>query len=98
MQLSLFVLTVCCMSPILLSKNTDQHFQGFSGGAVDMFYFPNGIQGTGFATMELLEPDGSGPKPNRIGTYELVAFSKHALPAKEDKYQEHPFRLVALSC
>src|SRR5918912_1106382 len=41
------------------------------GGAVDMYYFPNHISGTGFATMELLEPDGTGPLPNRLGTYEL---------------------------
>ncbi len=46
------------------------------GGAVDMYYFPNHIKGTGFATMELLEPDGTGPLPNRLGTYELVAFTK----------------------
>jgi hypothetical protein len=46
------------------------------GGAVDMYYFPNHIQGTGFATMELLDPKGNGPKPNRLGTYELVAFTK----------------------
>jgi len=46
------------------------------GGAVDMYYFPNHTNGTGFATMELLEPDGSGPLPNRLGTYELVAFTK----------------------
>ncbi len=46
------------------------------GGTVDMYYFLNGIPGTGFATMELVEPDGSGPKPNRVGTYELVAFTK----------------------
>ena len=46
------------------------------GGAVDMYYFTNGVKGTGFATMELLDPDGNGPKPNRIGTYELVAFTK----------------------
>jgi hypothetical protein len=52
------------------------------GGAVDMYYFPNGIPGTGFATMELIEPDGSGPKPNRIGTYELVAFTKHRISGK----------------
>jgi hypothetical protein len=26
--------------------------------------------------MELIEPDGSGPRPNRIGTYELVAFTR----------------------
>jgi len=47
------------------------------GGAVDMYYFPNHIKGTGFATMELLEPDGTGPLPNRLGTYELVAFTKY---------------------
>ncbi|MGV8993502.1 MAG: suppressor of fused domain protein [Flavobacterium sp.] len=46
------------------------------GGAVDMYYFPNHLKGTGFVTMELLNPDGSGPKPNKIGTYELVAFTK----------------------
>jgi hypothetical protein len=46
------------------------------GGAVDMYYFTKHIQGTGFATMELLDPDGNGPKPNKLGTYELVAFTK----------------------
>lgn len=49
------------------------------GGAVDMYYFPDHIKGTGFATMELLEPDGSGPLQNRLGTYELVAFTKHPI-------------------
>jgi hypothetical protein len=53
------------------------------GGSVDMYYFPNGIAGTGFATMELIEPDGTGPKPNRVGTYELVAFTKQRMPAME---------------
>lgn len=47
------------------------------GGAVDMYYYPNGIKGTGFATMELIKPDGNGPKPNKLGTYELVGFTKH---------------------
>jgi hypothetical protein len=46
------------------------------GGAVDMYYFNDHIEGTGFATMELLDPNGNGPKPNRFGTYELVAFTK----------------------
>jgi hypothetical protein len=55
------------------------------GGAVDMYYFPNGIPGTGFATMELIEPDGTGPKRNRIGTYELVAFTKLKMHAEELK-------------
>jgi hypothetical protein len=65
------------------------------GGAVDMYYFPNGIAGTGFATMELIEPDGSGPKPNRIGTYELVVFTKLKMPAQEEKPDEqHPFNKI----
>lgn len=61
------------------------------GGAVDMYYFPNGIPGTGFATMELIERDGSGPKPNRIGTYELVAFTKKKIPLPEVGLEDHPF-------
>ena len=46
------------------------------GGAVDMYYFPNGIEGTGFATMELIYPDGCGPVKNSLGTYELVSFTR----------------------
>jgi hypothetical protein len=55
------------------------------GGAVDMYYFSNHIKGTGFATMELLNPDGFGPKSNRIGTYELVAFTKLDYNDNEDE-------------
>lgn len=62
------------------------------GGAVDMYYFPNHIKGTGFATMELLEPDGSGPLPNRLGTYELVAFTKHDF--ESSKNAKTPFNLI----
>jgi hypothetical protein len=62
------------------------------GGAVDMYYFPNHIKGTGFATMELLEPDGTGPLPNRLGTYELVAFTKHDYNNSEDV--QTPFNLI----
>lgn len=54
------------------------------GGAVDMYYFPNHIRGTGFATMELLDPNGNGPKPNRLGTYELVAFTKETYNESEE--------------
>ena len=62
------------------------------GGAVDMYYFPNHIKGTGFATMELLQPDGTGPLPNRHGTYELVAFTKKEYSADENKEAE--FNLI----
>jgi hypothetical protein len=64
------------------------------GGAVDMYYFPNGIPGTGFATMELIEPDGSGPKPSRIGTYELVAFTKHTIPTGQKKNKDDLFNKI----
>jgi hypothetical protein len=62
------------------------------GGAVDMYYFPKHIQGTGFATMELLDSEGNGPKPNRIGTYELVAFTKQ--PYNENDTVETSFNLI----
>jgi hypothetical protein len=48
----------------------------YIGGSVDMYYFTSHLPGTGFATMELLLPDGTGPKPNTNGTYELVAFTR----------------------
>jgi hypothetical protein len=62
------------------------------GGAVDMYYFPNHIPGTGFATMELLDPDGNGPLQNHLGTYELVAFTKLAI--NEDSENTNDFNLI----
>jgi hypothetical protein len=62
------------------------------GGAVDMYYFTKHIQGTGFATMELLNPDGNGPKPNRLGTYELVAFTKE--PYNDGEETQTAFNLI----
>ncbi|MEM6516611.1 MAG: suppressor of fused domain protein [Bacteroidota bacterium] len=62
------------------------------GGAVDMYYFPNHIKGTGFATMELLDPEGNGPLKNRLGTYELVAFTKYDYNPDEDT--QTPFNLI----
>lgn len=62
------------------------------GGAVDMYYFPDHIKGTGFATIELIEPDGTGPLPNSLGTYELVAFTKHDYNNNEEA--QTPFNLI----
>ena len=64
------------------------------GAAVDMYYFPNGVPGTGFATMELIAPDGSGPKPNRVGTFELVAFTRLTIPSTEKNPEDHPFTSI----
>lgn len=66
-----------------------------AGGSVDMYYFPNGIPGTAFATMELIEPDGSGSKPNAVGTFELVAFTKHKRPLDgKERDATEPFNAV----
>ena len=62
------------------------------GGAVDMYYFPNHIKGTGFVTMELLDPDGNGPLKNRLGTYELVSFTKYDY--NESEGTQTPFNLI----
>jgi len=61
------------------------------GGAVDMYCFTHAIPGTGFATMELLEPDGSGPQPSTIGTYELVGFTKYKIG---DENEEENFARI----
>lgn len=56
-----------------------------AGGTVDMYYFSNHIAGTGFATMELLDENGSGPQPNEYGTYELVAFTRYPYNTNENR-------------
>ncbi|MCB0649453.1 MAG: suppressor of fused domain protein [Saprospiraceae bacterium] len=65
------------------------------GGSVDLYYYLNHIPGTGFATMELLDPDGNGPLPNRYGTYELVAFTKECYSSGDDV--ANPFNIIANS-
>ncbi len=48
------------------------------GGAVDMYYFPQ-ERGTALATMELLRLEGDIPMRGKLGTYELVAFTKEKI-------------------
>lgn len=69
------------------------------GGAVDMYYFNEHLPGTGFATMELLDPNGNGPKPNRLGTYELVAFTRYNfdnLESEETAFQKIERRICGV--
>ncbi len=63
------------------------------GGLVDMYRFPKILEGTTFATMELIEPDGSGPKPSHIGTFELVACTSISI---DDKKSEQIFNMIEL--
>jgi hypothetical protein len=46
------------------------------GGPVDLYVFPHALEGKAFATMELIQPDGTGPLPSNIGMYELVACTR----------------------
>jgi hypothetical protein len=54
------------------------------GGPVDMYYFAQSDGGTAFATMELLTYDGKGPAKSDVGTYELVAFTRHPVVVPEE--------------
>src|SRR5262245_44912130 len=60
-----------------------------AGGLVDLYPFLEARDGTALATMELIEPDGTGPIPNRFGTFELVAFTKLAWSDSSD--EQTPF-------
>jgi hypothetical protein len=67
------------------------------GGSLDMYRFPNALDGTAFATMELIEPDGSGPIPSEIGTYELVAFTKYKIDVDlDDSFNQAQLRIWSM--
>jgi hypothetical protein len=57
------------------------------GGGLDLYYYPNGIKGTGIATKELCEVKGEGPSNKCFDTYELVMFTRHKLNL-DDAYDE----------
>ena len=65
------------------------------GGPLDIYVFPNHIAGTGFVSMELLQPDGSGPAPNNDGTYELIMFTKHKI---DNTKSEESMESMVLHC
>ncbi|MDJ0851376.1 MAG: suppressor of fused domain protein [Myxococcota bacterium] len=41
--------------------------------------------------MELIEPDGTGPLPSPIGTFELVAFTRASYPREGDSGSDERF-------
>lgn len=49
------------------------------GGGLDLYYYPNGVPGTGIATKELSEAPGEGSSNDVFQSYELVMFTKHPL-------------------
>lgn len=61
------------------------------GGALDLYYFPSGIQGTAIATKELSGMPGEGSSNSLFDTYELVMFTRHPLSLNEANDQSTPF-------
>jgi len=61
------------------------------GGALDLYYYPNGIPGTGIATKELSENPGEGSSNRVFKSYELVMFTRQKLVLDDAKDEETPF-------
>lgn len=57
------------------------------GGPLDLYYFPCALPGTGVATMELIQPGGTGPQRSSVGTYEMISFTRHAIQRSGDQFQ-----------
>lgn len=49
------------------------------GGALDLYYYPNGLPGTAIATKELSELPDQGSANDLYTCYELVMFTRHRL-------------------
>jgi len=61
------------------------------GGNLDLYYYPNGVQGTAIATKELSELPNEGPSNNVYRSYELVMFTKHRLVLEAARDEETEF-------
>jgi len=49
------------------------------GGGLDLYYYPNGIEGVAIATKELCESPDEGSSNKQFDLYELVMFTRHKL-------------------
>jgi hypothetical protein len=58
---------------------------------LDLYYYPNGIVGTGIATMELSEQPSQGSSNLVFTCYELVMFTKSPLVLDDAKKPETSF-------
>lgn len=64
------------------------------GGGLDLYYFPNGVEGTAIATKELCETQGEGSSNDVFETYELAMFTRHPLSLDDAKDESTPFGSV----
>ena len=61
------------------------------GGALDLYYYPNGIPGTAIATKELSEFPNQGPSSRNFSCYEIAMFTRYSLNLEDAKNQNTPF-------
>jgi hypothetical protein len=61
------------------------------GGALDLYYFPNGVKGTGIATKELSYACRDSSTNSVYSKYELVMFTRHELELDLAKDDNTPF-------
>lgn len=61
------------------------------GGSLDLYYYPNGIEGTGIATKELSSLPDAGSSNDVFETFELVMFTRHALSLDDADDPSTPF-------
>jgi hypothetical protein len=64
------------------------------GGALDLYYYPNGIPGTAIATKELSEMPNQGSKNKVFRSYEMVMFTKLPLSMDDAQKRKTPFGRV----
>jgi len=68
------------------------------GGALDLYLYPNGVPGTGFATKELSENRDECSRNDEFDAYEMVMFTRHPLPDDPLEDEESPFGQTLQSC
>ena len=64
------------------------------GGGLDLYYFPNGIEGTGVATKELSEFPGEGSSNDVFDCYELVMFTRQPISLDDAQDESTAFDQV----
>ncbi len=61
------------------------------GGGLDLYYYPNGIEGTGIATKELTFACRESSKNSVYDKYEIIMFTEHNLNLDDAKKENTPF-------
>jgi len=61
------------------------------GGGLDLYYYGQGIPGTGVATKELSESPNQGSSNRTFSCYEIVLFTRHPLNLRQAKDKETAF-------